>query len=655
VRRGRVAAVVVAVVVAAGCTTDERPRGAPRTGQLPSLVPLLDGEDHAAGVGAIVRTTARTAVLVASPCAGAGLPDRLVVALHEEQLPIVHDERDEVHPVGGQGGRGLAIVDLPRGVHDLRPVGPAAPPRKGDLVRVVATGQGALVVLAATVEESTATEVRLAPLSPSGVADVRAPETRLDGVAGAAVLAEDGGLVGFVTGSREGGQAIVTPVAAIDGLMEAVISAEGPDVLGPDDGAVILRVRVVRLEGLPTIEDEWGAADFTLAISLGDVTLPPIPLWTESRPMLVRARSSGPAVVRLIERDVTLGAGDTGIDLAEPATLDALVPGTTTITFPLTRAVLERHPEARRGSRRTRVTLAVERVDPEARSGPDQTPLGALPCELGRIGSGHLDVAGGDGSDFWFVDGERDRPTPAIVVLLRRDPRARLALAGFPPGFESRLFELEPAPGRWLAVTHADLPPGRTFMRTVALEGVASSYHLLVAPSAAPEGLVRALFRLVARVAEDRLPYLSSREFASEVAVGLTFGAALDPGVISKAVLAELGHRNAEARHLALHLLESHFPPTLEELSEVYQSATDGARALDAGLLVAMQRPNELRTDDVVARAVRDPDPVVKLRALAIALRVEDPRRRARLAQALAESDPSTIVRKALGRADLGP
>jgi hypothetical protein len=271
------------------------------------------------------------------------------------------------------------------------------------------------------------------------------------------------------------------------------------------------------------------------------------------------------------------------------------------------------------------------------------------------VASGRLDLPAGDGSDLVAIDGPREGPTEGVAVLLRREPGARVAARGFPPGFERALFDLAPAPGRWLAISRAALPPGRTFVRVSCLEGPPTTYHLLIARSDDPTGLVRSLFRMVARVAADRLPYLQSRAFASEVAVGLTFGAGLDPHVVSDAVLAELGHRTAEVRHLALNLLESHFPPPTAALDELYRAADEGPRALDAGLLLAAQRPNEARTEDVVARAVRDPDPLIKLRALDVALQVEDPARRERLARGLADSDPTSVVHKARARADLGP
>lgn len=634
----------------AGCSTERRPALPSRAGQVPSLVQLLDEAGTPLGVGAFLRTTATSAVLVGSPCPAGPLPRQLTVALGAERLLVERAEQASLD----LGGPVLVVVEVPRGDNDLRPVGPAALPGPGDPVRVVTPGGGALLALDARVAEATGERVQLAALPRGGVTDGRAPGQRSSDACGAAVLTADGALLGFITGVS-GDRPVVTPLGAIPGLLEAVNAPAGPDVLSPDDQALTLRVRVERAEGLPAITDGWGEPDFALQITVADQPLPPLPLWEEPRPLLVRARQAGPASIRLVERDVTLGAGEASLELSEPATFEALSPGVTTITFPLARGILERHPEARRGPRRARVVLAVERFDPDARSGADRTPLGATAYALGRVASGRLDLLGGDGSDLLAVDAARGGPTPVVALLLRCAPGALVAARAFPPTFEAPVLDLAPAPGRLLAAARALLPAGRSFVRVSSLEGPACAYHLLVAPSDDPRGLVRSLFRLVTRVAEDRLPYLESRAFAREVAVGLTFDAGLDPHVVSQAVLAELGHRTAEVRHLALNLLETHFPPVVAALDELYQASEEGARALDAGLLLAAQRPNEARTDDVLARATLDPDPLIKLRALAIALQVEDGPRRARLARSLGESDPTSLVRKALARADLGP
>lgn len=649
----RPALLLVCVWLVPACSTDQRPELPVRAGQVPALTLVLDGAGAPLGVGAILRTTARSAVLLVSPCPARDLPGEVVVAFGAERLTVGRPA--DAPRVGDPDRSGPTILELPRGAHDLRPIGPAAIPAAGDVVRVVAPGLGALLVQATTVEDVAQNEVRLAALPPAGPGDRRAPAERAAAMCGAAVLTTDGALLGFVT-SADGERPAVTPLGAFAGLLEAVSERAGPDVLAPDDEALTFEVRVAKAEGLPTIADEWGAPDFAVLVTLGDQPAQHVQLWEEEPPpLLLRARQPGPVSVRLVERDVTLGAGETFVELSEPVPFEALLPGETTITFPLSTSVLERHPEARRGPRRARITLRVTVVDPEARSGTDRTPLGAVAYDLGRVASGRLDLPGGDGSDVVAVDGPRDGPTSVVAVLLRREPGARVTARAFPPGFEAALFDLAPGPDRWLAVTRATLPAGRTFVRVSSVEGPASAYHLLVARSDDPQGLVRSLFRMVARVAADRLPYLQSRAFASEVAVGLTFGAALDPHVVSGAVLSELGHRTAEVRHLALNLLEAHFPPAPAALDDVYRTAVDAPRALDAGLLLAAQRPNEARTDEVVARAVRDPDPLIKLRALDIALQVEEPDRRERLTRALADSDPTAVVHKALARADLGP
>ena len=193
------------------------------------------------------------------------------------------------------------------------------------------------------------------------------------------------------------------------------------------------------------------------------------------------------------------------------------------------------------------------------------------------------------------------------------------------------------------------------FLRQAAAGGPPrpAPYAALVARRDDAAGLVRALFRLVAREAERPLPYLSSREFAREVAVALTFDAALAPTAVATALLAELGHRVLDARLLALNLLEVHALPSQDSLVRVARDASDEARALDARLLLAARAPDGLFTDEAVALAARpDVDPLLKLRALEVVSRVIEVGRRTRLEDVLARSDPSGLVGRAVGRLD---
>ncbi len=113
------------------CAPDQRPELPARAGQVPSLVPILDPEGAALGVGAILRTTARSAVLLASPCPARGLPDELVIALGADRIAVV---RQGGRALGPDHRGGLALLDVPRGDHDLRPIGPAAIPPLGEPV-----------------------------------------------------------------------------------------------------------------------------------------------------------------------------------------------------------------------------------------------------------------------------------------------------------------------------------------------------------------------------------------------------------------------------------------------------------------------------------------------------------------------------------------
>lgn len=646
-----------------GADDDERP--GPRLAPVPAdaLVPLLDAERRPAGLAVVVRVTTDRLVLLAFVDA-AGPPGRLLVSLGEEQLPV-----DPGAPLPGSRGSGagpvVAVLDVPRRAPGARPVGPAARPAAGAAVTLVTSPGGPGTPLAlqlVEVAEAGPDAALLAPVPFASAEDVRTAEARAQALRGAVAFAADGTLLGFVTGAR-GDQPVVTTIEGLPDLAAHVGRRPGRDVLAPGDEAATLRLTVDAVEGRPSLPDgSWGGPDLFLSIASGDERLPPLPLDAAAigSPVLARVGGVGPALARLVERDVTLAEGEVDEPLAEPAKVDLGLPRAR-LSFRLSDAVLERLPPAERaGARVVRVGLRVERFDPDHASGEDRTPLGAQAAAvaLGRVASGALDPPGGDGTDFWCVDvSDPDAwPRDAALLLFHRDPDARLSADVFAPDFGAPLLRIEPRAGRRLAIVRGTLPAGRVFLRIAAADGAGGEgprplrYAALVGARDDAAGLVRGLFRLVAREAEGSLPYLGSREFAREVAVGLAVDAALDPGALAGALLDELGHRVLPARLLALTLLEAHFPPPPEALRAIADRG-GGARALDAGLLITTRRADDARIEAVVAAAASaDEDPVIKLRVLDVAARVLDDGRRARLLEALAKDDASGLVRRAIDR-----
>ncbi len=213
---------------------------------------------------------------------------------------------------------------------------------------------------------------------------------------------------------------------------------------------------------------------------------------------------------------------------------------------------------------------------------------------------------------------------------------------------------------------------------------------------------MRTLFRMIGRQPPESRAFLASKEFAREVQICLATDAGLSSSDLALAVLASLGDRVDEARHLALHLLHVHFRPSLEALESVRRKAlasdrqhgarTAGRRSRDAALLLA-QRCADQRVyervllaisdagpeltdpssplDDsthadeikptarrILRKAVHDAardssDPRIRLRALAAASRWEEPglkRQLRRELRQLLQQDASPMVRRALER-----
>ncbi|MGE0713774.1 MAG: hypothetical protein AB7N76_35785 [Planctomycetota bacterium] len=645
-----------------GCG-DPRDDGPPTeviAGDLPLVV---DGRDVPIGVSAVVRLTPDWVVVMG--VIPAGQQAGCFLRAGNERLPLRVEHCDEVAVLtarrGGRPFRPVAIAPSPEAGQEVL----VQPPRRpGERARVAALHEGFL-----TLEE------------------VNLPDTWVGGV----LTRFDGALIGFVTGvvdRRDDGRlgrprAILVP-AAMTHCLRAVCAAPGADALVPDEGFAALELRVQgRPEpaALPQLPDDWGGADIYLGLDRGPAPLARFRLDRDEPPALVAVPSVGALRARLVERDVTLSAGVVEEDLAPALAVDP-TRGPERLAFRL-------DPGGTLA-----VGLGARVLDPDERSGPDRTPLGARPLRLRRVAAGDVDLRAGDATDFWRL--EESAPGEHLLFLYVRDPHATLEVEGWVPGEPRPRFRL--VPGERRIVAQRRTLPGGPFLVRVRQTGgeAAAAYGLLLGPrDEDPSDLVRTLFRLVgAEATRQRSAFLASQAFALQMFQAIQEHGALAPGALARAILAQLGHRIAEARLLALNLLEVYAPPSPEELELARREG--GRRGVDAGLLLALRcptvrayvpvwragepqppraegqpeapwplpwqrlRPSEREeatwaAEDALREAIvgaaGDPDPRIRERAVATLarLREEDLRRvlRERLEGRLGR-DPSASVRRAL-------
>jgi hypothetical protein len=631
-----------------------------------SIVLVLDRSSRPAGVGVVARATYGE-VFVALTTSARDLPAEPLLALSDHAVPALV-----------RAGRGVVVLEARRAGRDLRAAVPGPPPLPGATVILLTAERGPWIDLwTSEALESDANEILLGRPQLSAEDGVTPP---LGALQGAPAFSMSGNLIGFVLGVDDAERLVVGPADRLAlRMLEACGLEGGAEVLGPDDGERSFQVQVSSVADLPAIDDGWGAPDFDVLLEVAGRAQDRLRL--ERGRVEVTAPAAGPVVARLVERDVGLFDGDVAEDVAHAVRLEALS-RTTRMEFDLLGRLHERYRDVAPGVR-PRVELRVEPNEPDRASGTDCALLGARPVPLRRAVRGELDREAGDATDLWTLD--LDQPTEVWCALLRpaaavlaveafgprlgetalRWPEDDGTVASLPPpqtGSEAgRLTDrpplvsvgprsaLRPQAGTRLSIGRASLPAGRCVLRVRALRGGGLRYGLIVVSQDDPEGLVRALFRLISRESQLGWPALQEPAFVREVAQALSHGAGLKAADALSAVLAELGHRTPAVRRLALGLLETHYPPALLALDRVVRTGA-GPRARDAELLLALRRPGDSSYAGLVRRASGDPDPRIRLRALVVASRIGDEELRQSLL-GLFEADPSPLVRRALARA----
>lgn len=605
-------------------------------GRSHALVPLVDGAGAPAGLGVVVRATYDQVVLLCPP-AGAAPP---ALQLGPERVAT----------------RRLSegLVTIPRR-WDLRSILPAGPLEPGSEVLLLSAKVGAWIDgWVAQVQSQPGEPLRLgAPVPTASRGDLPAPETSPEALRGALVFSLTGELAGVVREVDEEQQLLITPVRELTRALLACLPP-GEEVLAPEEAALLVRLDLGPVRDLPAATDSWGQPDFLLLLQVAGVPLEPLPLGSSARergPWLVRVPALGPVQARLAERDVTLAEGVVDHPVGLPVERPALGRGLE-LSFLPDPEFLRAQPQAWTPGSKVQARLDAEVLDPDAASGPDRIPLGGAPATLRRVVGGTVDLFGADGTDFLLLD------VPVAeelsCVFLRRDPRATISVQARSGAGLDTVLRVDPGHDRRLSITRGPFQAGRSLVRVQMLAGPPgpSPWEVLFVPSADPFGLVRTLFRLLAREAESEAAWLDTREFAQELAAALSFEAGMDPNTAASAILAELGHRNAVVRHLALRLLEVHFPPDEQALEALRGEGLTTPRGLDAGLLLALRRgATGPRDAEVLRLAAVDPDPLIRLRALVGASRLADPVLRAALRE-LFRNDPSPLVRRALERSE---
>lgn len=630
--RGALALLALALTACSGLEPTVLDRFVQR--QQRSLVRLVDQDGQPRGLAVVVRATHEAVVLLG--------PDQ------DGPAPLLQlgSERVPARRLGG----GLLLC--PRR-WDLRAVLPAPPLGAGSEVLLLSARLGPWIDgWTAPVLSPPEGPLRLgAALAASPRPDRAAPEPEghLDG---ALAFTPTGELVGLVLGPAGEGQLEVRDAGAV--VRELLpLAPPGEEVLAPEEAARVFQVSLGRVTGLPAASDEWGPPDYLLLLEVGAARLEPFPLGPGARergPWLVRVPERGPVLARLVERDVTLAEGVVDHEVTLPAEAPTLLPRLELAFLPHP-AFLRENPAAWPAGGELRVQLAAEEVDPDRASGPDRTPLGATPTALRRVVAGSSDLHGGDANDLLLLDAGLEQEL--CCAFLRRDPRATLGVqVRSGPGLPVVL-QAVPGKDRRLAIGRGRVATGRSLLRVQMLAGPPgpTAWELLLVPANDAFGLVRTLFRLLAREAPSEAAWLDTREFAEELAAVLSFEAGLDPETAASAILAELGHRSPVARHLALRLLELHFPPAQAALEAVRAEGTATRRGVDAGLLLALRRGGGPRDVDVLRRAALDPDPLIRLRALVVANGCGDPGLRLALRE-MFRADPSPLVRRALERSE---
>jgi hypothetical protein len=602
------------------------------------------GFDKPIAVGAIVRVTWDTAVVLAAPPPGTAGPFRVKTA---GEAPV------EATVLAN--AEGFLVLAMPRAGRDLRPFeaaseAPAALARVSLLVpEAVSFGGARPCVVSAEPPEGRVRSLGVAWLAAapkSGDQDEQSALERARRATGGIVFDRQGRLVGLVAPPDDELPRILVAATLPDAILEAILKPPGADLLRPDDGFLVATLRVESVTDLPRCEEDQGSGpmlvlEVRVAGELaGRVEVTPGRRQAEAT---IVARAKGPVAVSLVALDRSLAKGETRVELVKPATVPELAP-VLELDLELKPEALDRFPMAAKGPRSTRVRLAFESVDPDRAAGPYRTPLGATPISLGRPAEAMLCLASGQADEFFSISTQRTEDVALIV--LRRTLGTRIELRAFSPNYEGDVLAIAlDEQGPRVAIATGRLPRGRTLLRARESSGSDTHYEALVAPRGDAAALVAPLFRLVNREASrDGTAFLDSDPLIEEIAAALE-KAEIPRDALARAVIDELGSRVLVARRLAFLLLERHFIPSADVLREAWLAG--GAAGDDAGLILAELEPRDARLRATLRRAAVDLDPYVRARALRVAARSGDPGFAEELARML-EKDTAPIVERAV-------
>jgi hypothetical protein len=564
------------------------------------LFQVVDRSDRPLGQAAVVRVTQEWIVaLTALPSGKPLTPGQAAPARYlkvgDERLPAV------VRDCGG----GLAVIQVRRGDRKARPFG---------LLYELSVDLGVQIRGVTGDQLST----RLVSETGGGF------KIREGAPWSGGVVLRGARLIGFMIGAKEASPRLVRISASLARCLPVVCSAPGSDALGPDDGFSALELALRSPPTLPPLEDDWGDADFFLALddqeegtALARLHLVP---GRHLRPQLITTPNLGPLQARLVERDVSLTEGVVDTPLAPVQLLDPRS-GAARLRFELLDGAL------------VALGLRLRVLDPDRASGLDRTPLGAKPVRLSDAKRGKLSLTGGDATDLWRFEAlplSRAPTEPVqvskdlLLLAFRADP-SLVTLEGWLPGSAGpswRLASGEGAPR--LVALRLDVQGVRQWIRARQDRvrspedpklGIPSTYAFAAALRTKPKVLAGLLLELlVGEARREGATYLSAPALARETLRALNeVGGASRPD-LTEAFLPGLGHPEPAARLLVLELLSAYLAPDEVALERLRREARGAARRTDAGLLLVSR--------------LRSPR---RLAEVELALRLED----------LAEEDPS--------------
>lgn len=564
------------------------------------LFQVVDRSDQGLGQAAVVRVTpdwivALTLLPEGKPLAAGQRAPARYLRVGDEQLPAV------VRACGG----GLSVIQARRGDREARPFGLLNELSADQTVEVRGVGGEQL-------------STRLSP-APAGAGFQIAEGAAWSG----AVVLRGSRLAGFLqpsSGDDEPSR-LLTISGSLARTLPVVCSPPGSDMLGPGDGFSAIELALRSPPSLPPLEDDWGEADFFLALDDPETKAPVARLHLvpgrHLRPQLITIPNLGPLQARLVERDVSLTEGVVDTPLAPGQIVDPRS-GAARLRFEL------------EGGARVTLGLRLRVLDPDRASAFDRTPLGAKVVRLSDAKRGRLTLTGGDATDHWRFEALPSRgepgPVPRDLLLLafRADPTL-VTLEGWLPGAAGpswRLPSEEGAPR--LIALRLEVPGVRQWIRARQDRvrepsdpklGIPSTYAFAVASRTEPRALAGLLLELLVGEAQrEGATYLSAPSLARETLRALSEVAGASRADLTEAFLPGLGYPEPAARLLVLELLSTHLAPDEVALERLRREARGPARRTDAGLLLVsrLRSPRRLAEVELALRledrAAEDPN-----------------------------------------------